>query len=120
MLPIYKELIASGIKIWVFSGDTDSVVPLTATRHSIHALQLQSIKQWYPWYYDNGSVGGWSQIYKGLTFVTVRGAGHEVPLHRPHQAYILFKHFLENKPMPNLEKQPFLKQNMTTANSGNI
>lgn len=35
MLPIYKELIASGIKIWVFSGDTDSVVPLTATRYSM-------------------------------------------------------------------------------------
>jgi len=25
-------------------------------------------------------VGGWTQVYKGLTFVTVRGAGHEIPL----------------------------------------
>ncbi|KAH9703605.1 serine carboxypeptidase-like 27 [Citrus sinensis] len=29
------------------------------------------------------------------------GAGHEVPLHRPRQAFILFRSFLENKPMPS-------------------
>ncbi|KAG0498920.1 hypothetical protein HPP92_003611 [Vanilla planifolia] len=32
MLPIYKELIEAGLRIWVFSGDTDAVVPVTATR----------------------------------------------------------------------------------------
>uniref|UniRef100_A0A1J3ERJ5 Carboxypeptidase n=1 Tax=Noccaea caerulescens TaxID=107243 RepID=A0A1J3ERJ5_NOCCA len=99
MLPIYRELIAAGLKIWVFSGDTDAVVPVTATRYSIDALKLATITNWYPWY-DHGKVGGWSQVYKGLTLVTVVGAGHEVPLHRPRQAFILFRSFLENKPMP--------------------
>lgn len=99
MLPIYRELIAAGLRIWVFSGDTDSVVPLTATRYSIDALKLPTVTNWYPWY-DNGKVGGWSQEYKGLTLVTVTGAGHEVPLHRPRQSFILFRSFLENKPMP--------------------
>ncbi|KAL0538559.1 hypothetical protein IC582_022706 [Cucumis melo] len=99
MLPIYQELIGSGIRIWVFSGDTDSVVPVTATRYSIDALKLPTISNWYPWY-DHGKVGGWSQIYKGLTFVTVAGAGHEVPLHRPREAFILFRSFLEDKPLP--------------------
>lgn len=100
MLPIYRELIAAGLKIWVFSGDTDSVVPFTATRYSIDALKLPTIINWYPWY-DNGKVGGWSQIYKGLTLVTVTGAGHEVPLYRPRQAFILLRSYLDNKPMPN-------------------
>nr|XP_043631807.1 serine carboxypeptidase-like 27 [Erigeron canadensis] len=99
MLPIYKELITAGLRIWVFSGDTDSVVPLTATRYSIDALNLSTIANWYAWY-DNDKVAGWSQIYKGLSFVTVTGAGHEVPLHRPRQAFILFRSFLENKAMP--------------------
>ncbi|KAL5711404.1 Serine carboxypeptidase-like 27 [Ranunculus cassubicifolius] len=99
MLPIYQELIQAGLRIWVFSGDTDAVVPLTATRYSIDALKLPTLINWYPWY-DNGKVGGWSQVYKGLTLVTVAGAGHEVPLHRPRQAFILFRSFLENKPMP--------------------
>ncbi|ONM36650.1 Serine carboxypeptidase-like 27 [Zea mays] len=99
MLPIYQELIAAGIKIWVFSGDTDAVVPVTATRYSIDALKLPTLVNWYPWY-DHGKVGGWSQVYKGLTLITIAGAGHEVPLHRPRQALIMFRHFLQNKPMP--------------------
>ncbi|KAG1339118.1 putative Serine carboxypeptidase-like 26 [Cocos nucifera] len=49
MLPIYQELIAAGLRIWVFSGDTDSVVPLTATRYSIDALNLSTVISWYPW-----------------------------------------------------------------------
>ncbi|XP_061347069.1 serine carboxypeptidase-like 27 isoform X3 [Gastrolobium bilobum] len=100
MLPIYRELINASLQIWLYSGDTDAVVPVTATRYSIDALKLPTIINWYPWY-DNGKVGGWSQVYKGLTFVTVRGAGHEVPLHRPRQAFILFRSFLENKSMPS-------------------
>ncbi|KAG4939353.1 hypothetical protein JHK82_045081 [Glycine max] len=99
MLPIYQELIEGGIRIWVFSGDTDSVVPVTASRYSIRALNLSTIINWYAWY-DNDEVGGWSQVYEGLTLVTVRGAGHEVPLHKPRQGFILFKTFLEDKNMP--------------------
>eukprot|EP01018_Ginkgo_biloba_P013658 Gb_00678 [translate_table: standard] len=99
VLPIYHELLGGGVRIWVFSGDTDAVVPLTATRYSIHALRLPTVVNWHPWY-DEGKVGGWTQEYKGLTFVTVRGAGHEVPLHQPRKAFILFKSFLESKPMP--------------------
>ncbi|CAH9080426.1 unnamed protein product [Cuscuta epithymum] len=103
MLPIYQELIAAGLRIWVFSGDTDSVVPLTATRYSIDALNLSTITNWHPWY-DNQKIGGWSQVYDGLTLVTVTGAGHEVPLHRPREAYVLLRSYLENKPMPSLSK----------------
>lgn len=99
MLPIYRELITAGLKIWVFSGDTDSVVPLTATRYSIGALKLPTIINWYPWY-DNGKVGGWSQVYKGLTLVIITGAGHDVPIYCPRQAFILLSSYLENKPMP--------------------
>ncbi|KAF7028579.1 hypothetical protein CFC21_040473 [Triticum aestivum] len=99
MLPIYRELIAAGIRIWVFSGDADSVVPLTGTRYSIDALYLPTVTNWYPWY-DEEEVAGWCQVYKGLTLVTIRGAGHEVPLHRPRQALKLFEHFLQDKPMP--------------------
>ncbi|RWW25892.1 hypothetical protein GW17_00009749 [Ensete ventricosum] len=45
-------------------------------------------------------VGGWTQVYKGLTFVTVRGAGHEISLLRPKSALVLIKAFLSGSPMP--------------------
>ncbi|KAG2562610.1 hypothetical protein PVAP13_8KG271300 [Panicum virgatum] len=94
MLPIYKELIGAGLKVWVFSGDTDTGVPLTSTRRSLTALGLPVKTSWYPWYMVPTEVGGWSMEYEGLTFVTVRGAGHAVPQHRPAQALVLFQHFL--------------------------
>nr|GLL23215.1 serine carboxypeptidase-like 27 [Ipomoea trifida] len=81
------------------SGDTDAVLPLTATRYSIRALRLQTLSDWHAWY-DNQQVGGWSQVYRGMRYVTVRGAGHEVPLSRPRLAFILFKHFLNNQSLP--------------------
>ena len=45
-------------------------------------------------------VGGWTEIYEGLTFATVRGAGHEVPLFQPKRALQLFKSFLAGTLLP--------------------
>lgn len=99
MLPTYKKLIAAGLRIWVFSGDTDSVVPVTATRFSLSRLNLKVKTPWYPWY-SASQVGGWTEVYEGITFATIRGAGHEVPLFQPRRAFILFKTFLAGKNLP--------------------
>lgn len=45
-------------------------------------------------------VGGWTEVYDGLTFATVRGAGHEVPLFQPRRAFELFQSFLSGKNLP--------------------
>ncbi|CDP02851.1 unnamed protein product [Coffea canephora] len=103
VLNIYHELLNAGIRIWVFSGDTDAVLPVTSTRYSLDALKLRTVGPWRPWY-DDGQVGGWTQQYEGLNFVTVRGAGHEVPLHRPKQALTLFKSFISGNSLPQLEQ----------------
>ncbi|KAJ6753053.1 SERINE CARBOXYPEPTIDASE-LIKE 25 [Salix koriyanagi] len=99
VLPIYREMLASGLRIWVFSGDVDSVVPVTATRYSLAELKLATKIPWYPWYVKK-QVGGWTEVYEGLTFATVRGAGHEVPLFKPRAALQLFKSFLKGDPLP--------------------
>uniref|UniRef100_A0A0A9HCP7 Carboxypeptidase n=1 Tax=Arundo donax TaxID=35708 RepID=A0A0A9HCP7_ARUDO len=99
MLPIYKMLMKAGLRIWVFSGDTDSVVPVTATRFVISHLGLKTKIRWYPWY-SAGQVGGWSEVYEGLTFASVRGAGHEVPLFQPRRAFRMFQAFLAGEPLP--------------------
>ncbi|KAL5840074.1 hypothetical protein ACOSQ3_012741 [Xanthoceras sorbifolium] len=103
VLDIYRELIDSGLRIWVFSGDTDAVIPVTSTRYSIDTLKLPTVRPWRAWY-DDGQVGGWTQEYSGLTFVSVRGAGHEVPLHRPKLALTLVKSFLSGTSMPSWEQ----------------
>ncbi|XP_004287152.1 PREDICTED: serine carboxypeptidase-like 29-like isoform 2 [Fragaria vesca subsp. vesca] len=102
VLDVYRELIHSGLRIWMFSGDTDAVIPVTSTRYSIDSLKLPTVKPWRAWY-DEGQVGGWTQEYAGLTFVSVRGAGHEVPLHKPKLALALIKNFLSGSSMPSLQ-----------------
>ncbi|XP_031268538.1 serine carboxypeptidase-like 25 isoform X1 [Pistacia vera] len=99
VLPIYRQMIAGGLRVWVFSGDVDSVVPVTATRYSLAQLKLTTKIPWYPWYVKK-QVGGWTEVYEGLTFATVRGAGHEVPLFKPRAALQLFKSFLRGEPLP--------------------
>lgn len=47
LLPTYKELIETGFKIWVFSGDTDSVVPMVATRFSLGHFNLPIKTPWF-------------------------------------------------------------------------
>ncbi|KMT17266.1 hypothetical protein BVRB_2g039660 [Beta vulgaris subsp. vulgaris] len=98
ILPVYRELMAARLRIWVFSGDVDSVVPVTATRYSLAQLKLQIKIPWYPWYVKK-QVGGWTEVYEGLTFATVRGAGHEVPLFKPRASLELLKAFLRGKPL---------------------
>ncbi|XP_048553096.1 serine carboxypeptidase-like 34 [Triticum urartu] len=103
VLPIVKKLAQEGLRIWIFSGDTDGRIPTTSTRYTLKKLGLPIKEDWSPWF-THKQVGGWSVVYDGLTFVTVRGAGHMVPTSRPEQALQLFEHFLANR---NLPSKPF-------------
>ncbi|GKA21579.1 putative serine carboxypeptidase-like protein 23 [Tanacetum coccineum] len=97
MFPIYKRLIALGLRILLYSGDVDAVVPVSGTRYSIDAMNLKVVKPWRFWTDATKQVAGYRVVYDGLTFATVRGAGHEVPRFQPHQAFALLKMFLANR-----------------------
>ncbi|XP_055815808.1 serine carboxypeptidase-like 26 isoform X2 [Solanum dulcamara] len=96
MFPIYKRLIASGLRILLYSGDVDAVVSVTSTRYSISAMNLTVIKPWHVWHDDTKEVTGYMVVYDGLAFATVRGAGHQVPQFQPRRAFALFNMFLAN------------------------
>ncbi|XP_039134328.1 serine carboxypeptidase-like 34 [Dioscorea cayenensis subsp. rotundata] len=78
LLPTIRKLINGGLRVWVYSGNTDGRVPVTSTRYTLNKLGLNKTQEWTPWY-TSEQVGGWTIVYDGLTFVTIRGAGHEVP-----------------------------------------
>ncbi|KAK1358841.1 Carboxypeptidase [Heracleum sosnowskyi] len=102
VLPVIKELMSSGISVWLYSGDTDGVVPVTTTRFAINYLQTSVKTQWYPWY-TQAEVGGYAVGYENLTFVTVRGSGHFVPSYQPSRALALFSSFLAGELPPSNE-----------------
>lgn len=56
MHPVLKELVSAGIRIWIYSGDADAILPLSATRLSIRALKLNTIVDWHAWYDDRHQV----------------------------------------------------------------
>ncbi|KAF1894239.1 hypothetical protein Lal_00004163 [Lupinus albus] len=52
-------------------------------------------------------VGGYAEVYSGgLTFATVREAGHKVPSYQPGRALSLIIHFLNGTPLPTTKIQP--------------
>ncbi|KAF8405072.1 hypothetical protein HHK36_009969 [Tetracentron sinense] len=97
MFPIYRRLISAGLPILLFSGDVDAVVPVCSTRYSIDAMNLTVIKPWHPWSDETKEVAGYQVVYKGLTFATIRGAGHEAPRFQPRRALALVKSFMAVK-----------------------
>ncbi|KAK9150014.1 hypothetical protein Syun_008323 [Stephania yunnanensis] len=99
VLPIYKKLIAGGLRIWVYSGDTDGRVPVLSTRYSLSSLGLPITRAWSPWYHQK-QVSGWLQEYEGLTFATFRGAGHAVPIFKPSESLAFFASFLSGTSPP--------------------
>ncbi|KAG0490201.1 hypothetical protein HPP92_007064 [Vanilla planifolia] len=100
VLPVIKKLVNGGLRVWVYSGDTDGRIPVTSTRLTLKKLGLSTVQKWKPWY-NHKQVGGWTIIYDGLTFVTIRGAGHQVPTFAPRQARQLVAHFLANQQLPS-------------------
>ncbi|KAK1358820.1 hypothetical protein POM88_043294 [Heracleum sosnowskyi] len=48
VLPVIKELMNSGISVWLYSGDTDAVVAVTTTRYAIDLLQTSVKTKFYP------------------------------------------------------------------------
>uniref|UniRef100_A0ACD5X6Q9 Uncharacterized protein n=1 Tax=Avena sativa TaxID=4498 RepID=A0ACD5X6Q9_AVESA len=95
MVPTLKWLIDHRLPVWLFSGDFDSVCPLTGTRYTIRDLNLSVTERWRPWT-SGHEVGGYAQQYEGgFTFASVRGAGHTVPSFQPERALILLRSFLE-------------------------
>ncbi|KAH7286719.1 hypothetical protein KP509_32G019800 [Ceratopteris richardii] len=104
ILPVLKDLMARGLRVWMFSGDTDGRIPFLSSRYSTGSLELPVVKSWYPWYH-NSQVAGWTEVYSNLTFATVRGAGHMVATYKPERALALFKTFIEGGTLPSFTEE---------------
>ncbi|KAF3339451.1 hypothetical protein FCM35_KLT16922 [Carex littledalei] len=99
-VPTIKKIVTKGLRVMLYSGDIDSVVPITNTKKAVKAMQLTVKKPWRPWNCNDQVLGGFVEEYEGLSLVTVRGAGHMVPSNQPLRAFTVITYFLEGKPLP--------------------
>ncbi|KAK7267185.1 hypothetical protein RIF29_19850 [Crotalaria pallida] len=105
-ISILGALVKSGIRVLVYSGDQDSVIPLLGTRSLLNGLAkefgLNTTVSYRAWF-EGRQVAGWTQVYGDiLSFATIRGAAHEAPFSQPERSLVLLKSFLEGKPLPDV------------------
>jgi carboxypeptidase C (cathepsin A) len=109
MLPMekyYRTILNSkthpNLRILVYSGDDDSVCGTIGTQRWIYDLGFSVNSLWTTWFVD-GQTAGYITTFKTpfskesrFAFMTVHGAGHEVPTYKPREALDLFKKYLQN------------------------
>ncbi|KAL3634734.1 hypothetical protein CASFOL_021788 [Castilleja foliolosa] len=101
---ILGKIVKSGVRVLVYSGDQDSVIPLIGTRKIINKLakklNLKTTRPYSTWIVEN-QAAGWTQEYGNkLSFATIRGASHDAPFTQPERSLVLFTSFLNGKPLP--------------------
>jgi len=106
VIPVYQWLLTNtNLRMLVYSGDVDGIVPTTGTRAWMATVNFGVVEQWRPWMDSEQQVGGWTLQYSypgskvGLTFATVRDAGHMVPWTQPIRSFDLFSRYLNNQPI---------------------
>jgi carboxypeptidase C (cathepsin A) len=109
MLPMekyYRTILNSkthpDLRILVYSGDDDSVCGTIGTQKWIYDLGFPVDNLWTTWMVD-GQTAGYTTTFKTpfskdsrFAFMTVHGAGHEVPTYKPKEALDLFQKYLQN------------------------
>lgn len=95
MLPVYQKLLGRGLKMLIYSGDVDGIVPVVGTRRWVAGLGLKEELSWRAWESNRGQVGGYVVHYEGgMVFSSVRNAGHMVPYTQAERAFTMVKRFL--------------------------
>ncbi|KAI4300908.1 hypothetical protein L6164_034235 [Bauhinia variegata] len=97
-------LVRSGLRVIVYSGDLDAVIPFIGSRRLVDGLakklRLKTTVPYSAWFVGK-QVGGWTQVYGDkLTYATIRGASHGAPTTQPERSFVLFTSFLNGKPLP--------------------
>jgi len=99
--PIYNYLIDTGLglNLLVYSGDDDSVCGTIGTQSWIWGLGYDvAPNSWKP-YTVNQQTAGYLTQWKNthLGFLTIHGAGHEVPTYKPEVAFDMWKRYLNGE-----------------------
>jgi len=96
-------------RLMIYNGQEDGCVPYNAMETFTANLGFPVTDPWHPWKQQSQAAGGarvaagyataFGGTSKDLSFVTVKGAGHEVPTYKPDAAFDLFSAFINGTAM---------------------
>ncbi|VDO71097.1 unnamed protein product [Heligmosomoides polygyrus] len=98
MAPFIKKIIAANVRVLLYYGDTDMACNFMMGQQFSDQLGLKRTLGKTPWKFDR-QIAGFKTLFKGLTFITVRGAGHMAPQWKAPQMYYAIQQFLLNHPI---------------------
>ncbi|KAL7078587.1 hypothetical protein ACQ4LE_002510 [Meloidogyne hapla] len=94
-----KKIIKAHVRVLLYYGDTDMACNFMLGQQFCAHLGIKLAVSKQPWMFDH-QVAGFKTIYaKGLTFITVRGAGHMAPQWRAPQMDHVINQFFLNHPI---------------------
>nr|CDJ88064.1 Peptidase S10 domain containing protein [Haemonchus contortus] len=96
MSPFIRKIAAANVRVLLYYGDTDMVCNFMMGQKFANQLGLKRTLGKTPWKFDR-RIAGFKTLFEGLTFITVRGAGHEAPRMRAPQMYYVIQQFLLNQ-----------------------
>ncbi|VDM19086.1 unnamed protein product [Wuchereria bancrofti] len=94
MAPFVKKIIKAGVRVLLYYGDTDMACNFIMGQQFSASLNLPRKRRKEPWMF-NSQIAGFKTEYKGLTFLTVRGAGHMAPQWRAPQMHYVIQQFIK-------------------------
>ena len=108
LVDAYRAPLSTHFRILQFSGDADPCVPHVGTARWISSLGLPVTSEWRPWtapgtmpvtgYVTTYNVSATEPMARaGLTFATVRDAGHMVPRYKPSQSQYMIRRWLSGE-----------------------
>jgi serine carboxypeptidase-like clade 2 len=98
--PIWRFLLDHGVQGVIYHGDVDMVCDFIGGMWAVEGMRLprQGERQAWKFGAEDGSeqTGGFFEAFEGLTYVTVKGAGHLVPMWKPVEASVMLDRFVLN------------------------
>jgi cathepsin A (carboxypeptidase C) len=99
MKPFIEKIVAAHVRVLLYYGDTDMACNFMMGQQFSAKLGLKRVLNKHPWKFDK-QIAGFKTLYdRGLTFLTIRGAGHTAPQWRAGPTSYAISQFVVNHPI---------------------
>jgi len=96
----YHILLAKKIRILVYNGDLDLACNFLGDQWFVNRLQAPLKNAKRPWLVvdeqGQNQIAGFVKDFEGISYMTVKGAGHMVPTDKPYESLEMLKRFLKD------------------------
>lgn len=99
---VLPEMLAAGVRVMIYAGDKDIICNELGNRQWVDALEWERSKEWaqaqnVSWTLESGEDAGIVTQVGPLSFVSVKGAGHMVPMDQGKSALEMITKFVRNE-----------------------